>query len=387
MTMASTAEQTAADAPVLIVERAAANDRVVVYAQLNAPKALNSLSRAMINVLMPKLGEWAARDDVACVVLHGSGERAFCAGGDIMELYRAMREADGAPSPYAEEFFADEYRLDYTIHTFPKPILCWGTGAVMGGGLGMLAGASHRVVTENTTIAMPEVGIGLFPDVGAGWFLNRMPGRVGLFLALTGSPVNATDAWLVGLADAYVGSGQREAVFDALTTIDWQDEARANASRLTQLLHGFEQQAPDRPESRVLAHREIITRVTDAPDVVGVQSALDVIDSDDPWLQRAIRTMAGASPTSMSVAFEQWHTGRHLSLADTFRREFAMAAQFTRHPDIAEGIRALLVDKDKQPHWSPPRLADVSAEHVAEHFRLPADYAEHPLADLGQTRT
>src|SRR5699024_3623962 len=145
---------------------------------------------------MPQLTQWATRDDVVCVVIHGTDERAFCAGGDIINLYHAMRAADGAPSAQAEGFFASEYRLDYTIHTFPKPLLCWGTGAVMGGGLGIMAGASHRVVTENTTIAMPEVGIGLFPDVAAGWFLNRMPGRMGLFLALTGSPMNATDAWL-----------------------------------------------------------------------------------------------------------------------------------------------------------------------------------------------
>lgn len=371
-----------ADAPVLFSESKADNDRIVAYAQLNAPKTLNALSKPMIDQLMPKLAEWADRDEVVCVVLHGTGEKAFCAGGDIINLYRAMRAADGTPSADAEGFFADEYRLDYTIHTFPKPILCWGTGTVMGGGLGIMAGASHRVATENTVIAMPEVGIGLFPDVGAGWFLNRMPGRIGLFLALTGSPMNATDAWLVGLADAYVGSDQRDAVFDALTTVAWRGDARTDGSLLSQLLGDFENKAPDRPESRVLAHQNTIARITAAPDVAGIQAALESSQSDDPWLQRAAKTMTNASPTSMAVAFEQWHTGGHLSLAETFQREFAIAVQFTRHPDFAEGIRALLVDKDRHPAWSPGRLADVTDDQVAQYFRLPVDYDNHPLADF-----
>ncbi|HLQ85398.1 MAG TPA: enoyl-CoA hydratase/isomerase family protein [Salinisphaeraceae bacterium] len=363
-------------------EQQTTSGHVVAYVLLNAPKALNALSKAMIDRLIPKLAEWRVREDVVCVVLHGAGEKAFCAGGDIIGLYNAMRAAAGAPSPDAEAFFAAEYRLDYTIHNYPKPILCWGTGAVMGGGLGILAGASHRVVTENTTIAMPEVGIGLFPDVAAGWFLNRMPGRVGLFLALTGSPIHATDAWLVGLADARIEAAQREAVFAALADVRWQGDTRIDASLLSGLLRGFESGTEDWTAANVLAHRDVIARVTDASDVASVQAALAQEDSDDKWLQRAAKTMASASPTSMVIAFEQWHIGAHLSLAQTFQREFAIAVQCTRHPDFAEGIRALLVDKDKQPAWSPARLEDVTMEHIAEHFRLPADYHEHPLADL-----
>jgi len=371
------------DAPILFSEHAAENGYVIAHAQLNAPKALNSLSKAMIDALMPKLVEWRERDDVVCVVVHGTGEKAFCAGGDIINLYHAMRAADGAPSAQAESFFAAEYRLDYTIHTYPKPVLCWGTGTVMGGGLGIMVGASHRVVTENTTIAMPEVGIGLLPDVGAGWFLNRMPGRTGLFLGLTGSPMNATDALLTGLADIYLGSDLRDIVFHALTRLTWQGEARADRSLLSQLLREFEHGAPDRPASRVLAHQDMIARVTDAADVAGMQQALEAADSSDPWLRRAAKTMARACPTSMAVAFAQWHSGGHLSLADTFRREFAIAVQCTRQPDFAEGIRALLIDKDKQPAWSPARLADVTDTHIEQYFRLPDDYDAHPLADFG----
>jgi len=376
--------QAVSEDPVLFVERRGGNGRVVAFVQLNAPRALNSLSRTMIDRITLQLEEWRERDDVVCVVLHGSGEKAFCAGGDIMGLYRAMRAAEGEPSAEAEGFFAAEYRLDYTIHSYPKPIVCWGTGAVMGGGLGIMVGAGHRVVTETTIIAMPEVGIGLFPDVAAGWFLNRMPSRVGLFLALTGSQLNATDAWLVGLADAHVGSDRREAVFEALVEQDWHGDSRRDSSLVARTLRRFEPAATERPESRVLAHRDAIARTTDQADVAGMQAALQQVRDEDAWLQRAACTMAGASPTSLTLAFEQWQTGGALSLADTFRREYAIAVQCTRQPDFAEGIRALLVDKDKSPAWSPATLDEVDDDHVARHFELPADYEQHPLADLGR---
>ncbi len=375
-------EQAAAEPPIVFSERATQNGRCVVYAMLNAPKSLNALSKTMIDSLTEKLAEWGERDDVVCVVLYGAGDRALCAGGDVIGLYRAMREADGGPSATAEGFFAAEYRLDYAIHTYSKPVLCWGNGTVMGGGLGIMAGASHRVATEKTAIAMPEVGIGLFPDVGAGWFLNRMPGRAGLFLALTGSPVNATDAFLLGLADVFIDSAERDAVFAALAGIDWQADMRRDSSLLSRALREYEQTAAARPDSQVLAHQDVIARVTDAPDAAGIHAALVDAMGDDAWLQRGAKTMERASPSSMAVAFEQWHSGGHLSLKETFMREFAMAVQFTRHPDFAEGIRALLVDKDRQPAWSPPRLADVSDEHVARHFRLPDDYDENPLKAL-----
>ncbi len=367
---------------IVFSERAGPRGRCAAFAMLDAPKSLNALSKTMIDALTEKLAEWRERDDVVCVVLYGSGDRALCAGGDVIGLYRAMREADGGPSATAEGFFAAEYRLDYAIHTYPKPLLCWGTGTVMGGGLGLMAGASHRVVTDQTAIAMPEVGIGLFPDVGAGWFLNRMPGRTGLFLALTGSPVNATDAFLLGLADGFIGSDMRDAVFDALAEVDWQGDTRIDSSLLSQALRVFERAAPARPASQVLSHQDTIARVTDAPDVAGMYAALRDAMGDDPWLQRGAKTMERASPSSMAVAFEQWHSGGHLSVKETFMREFAMAVQFTRHPDFAEGIRALLVDKDRQPAWSPSRLADVSDEHVARHFRLPDDYDENPLKTM-----
>src|SRR5690606_3190798 len=206
-------EQGMTEHAVLFEERAAGGGKRIAFAQLNAEKSLNALNQTMIDLLRPRLAAWAEDPAIACVVLSGSGDKAFCAGGDIIGLYRAMREHPGGPNPLVERFFETEYRLDYQIHTYPKPILCWGHGIVMGGGLGLMAGASHRVATERSRIAMPELGIGFFRDVGASWFLNRMPGRLGLYLGLTGSTLNATDALYAGLADYFVPAAQRDAVF------------------------------------------------------------------------------------------------------------------------------------------------------------------------------
>ena len=189
------------NAPVLFEERAAGSYRIGI-ATLNAPGTLNGLSLAMVDALAAKLDAWAGDSGLVLVVLRGAGDKAFCAGGDLHALYAGMREAgvggraavDPLSIPYAREFFAREYRLDYQIHAYPKPILCWGQGIVMGGGIGLMAGASHRVVTETSRLAMPEIGIGLFPDVGGSWMLARAPGASGRFLALTGASINAADA-------------------------------------------------------------------------------------------------------------------------------------------------------------------------------------------------
>lgn len=373
------------EANVLFEERAAADGRVVAFAKLNAERALNSLSREMIEALQAQLDAWAARKDVACVVLHGAGEKAFCAGGDVMGLYKAITATGDAPSPEAEAFFADEYRLDHTIHRFPKPVLCWGNGTVMGGGLGVMAGASHRVVTERSKIAMPEVTIGLFPDVGASWFLGRMPQRIGLFLGLTTTPMQPGDALWLGLADYRIDSDKREALFDALTGLDWQGERNADHAVLARALRDVEDAgaADDaRRDSALFARQSSIARLTDAATVAEFQDRLTAQAEADEWFAHGAKAIAKASPMSLAVVHRQLGRDPKLSIEDVFRRELAMAIACTRGPDFAEGIRALLIDKDKNPQWSPATLAKVDEAAVAAHFTLPSDYAKHPLADL-----
>lgn len=371
------------EAAVLFDERVAANGKRIGFAQLNAEASLNALSQAMIDLLRPQLDAWANDEGIACVVLLGRGERAFCAGGDIVSLYNAMRENAGASREQAERFFETEYRLDYQIHTYPKPMLCWGDGIVMGGGLGLMSGCSHRVVTERSRIAMPEGGIGFFPDVAGTWFLNRMPGRTGLYLGLTGASMNAADALYLDLADFFIRSEQRDAIFEALREAHWSGDASANQQELSLLLRRFSAQSQKAlPVSKVQQHRQLIDRVTDRTSVADILSALSEEQTEDEWLASALKSLQRGSPTASMVFFEQYRRGRHLSLKEVFILELNMAVQFTRRHDFTEGVRALLVDKDRQPKWQPATLAEVSAAEVNAYFEPPAGFTPSPLADL-----
>lgn len=373
------------DDKVVFEERAAAGGRCVAFARLNAERTLNALSLDMVETLQAQLDRWAQRDDVVCVVLYGAGDKGFCAGGDVVGLYKAMRAAEGKPSDKAEQFFASEYRLDHSIHRYPKPLLCWGHGTVMGGGLGLLVGASHRVVTERSKIAMPEITIGLFPDVGSSWFLGRMPNRIGLFLGLTTIPMQPADALWLGVADYYLDGGERADVFTALTELDWRDDRCANDSVLSDGLRHFERrQNVDllRAASPVFARQSAIARITDAPDVVEFKRRLAAQADEDVWFRHGAKAMVAGSPTSMAVVHRQLHGAGRMSIEQAFQREFAIAVQCTRHPDLAEGVRALLVDKDRTPEWTPATLAEVDAARVETHFSLPDDYRRHPLTDL-----
>lgn len=217
-------------APVLFEERAAANGMRFGIATLNSPQTLNGLSLEMVELLAARLDAWARDPGVALVVLQGAGEKAFCAGGDLHGLYRSMTENAGKgpwANAYARRFFELEYRLDYRIHTYPKPVLCWGHGIVMGGGIGLMMGASHRVVSEASRMAMPEVSIGLFPDVGGSWLLNRMPGRIGMFLALTGAQLNTADAFFAGMADFRLDHADWPKLLESLQDQPWAGQAQA----------------------------------------------------------------------------------------------------------------------------------------------------------------
>jgi len=360
-------------APIQFREVACAGGRKIGFARLNAEKALNALSLDMIRPLDARLRAWAADEALACVVLDGAGEKAFCAGGDIRALYKAMREHPGdAANPQTLAFFSEEYRLDYLIHTYPKPLLVWGGGIVMGGGLGLLAGASHRVVTETSRIAMPEISIGLFPDVGGSWFLRRMPGHAGLFVALTGVSLNGRDARYVGLADHLLLAKERESVFEQLCGLPWRQEPQENRALLTGLLDGFPAAQSAAPAGNVERHAAIIDAMCAADSLAEVVARIEREAGDDAWLKRGADTLKSGSPTTAALIWELSRRARELALADVFRLELIVALQCCAHPDFAEGVRALLIDKDNAPRWTPATLAQVEPAWVAEHFIEPA---------------
>ncbi|RZL92299.1 MAG: enoyl-CoA hydratase/isomerase family protein [Variovorax sp.] len=363
---------------VLLGDIATAGGRLFGHATLNSAATLNALSLDMIDRLGPMLSEWANDARVAAVVLDAVGDKAFCAGGDLQLLYASMRDtAKGQVPLRAAEFFEREYRLDYQIHTYPKPILCWGHGIVMGGGIGLLAGASHRVATPRTRLAMPEISLGLYPDVGGSWFLRRAPGKSGLFLALTGASLNAADARFVGLVDFVLANEQKAQVLSAIAANHWVDNADENSAQLSHIL-GQNALHDELAESQVRKHYDLIDATIGHDSLADIALRLQALSlHDDPWLSHAAITFVKGSPTSAALSFALWRRVLHLSMADVLRLEYHVSVACARFGDFAEGIRALIIDKDRNPRWRPASLAEVSEAHI-QSFMQPT----HPLADL-----
>lgn len=349
---------------------------------LSVSTTLNSLTLEMVDLLQEKLGQWRDDSAIAAIFIEGAGEKAFCAGGDVQALYQSVTNSSpGGPCEYAETFFRREYRLDYTLHTYPKPVVCWGHGIVMGGGLGVMAGCSHRVVTEKTRIAMPEVTIALFPDVGGSWFLNHMPGRAGHFLALTGASINAADAIYTGIADRFISSERREEVVQALLRQKWQTDALANHALVRHTLRPFAEQSVSQcPGGQVEPHLGSIATLCDGDDVHEIIDNILSQQTQDPWLSAARKSLAQGSPLAALWIFRQLTETRLASLREVFQAELSLATNIMRHPEFAEGVRALLIDKDRNPAWQYQSTRDVPADVLDSFFTAPWD--ENPLADL-----
>ena len=371
--------------PVLIETLTTASGHRFGRATLNAPARLNALSLEMVDLLDPQLKQWGADPEIAGVIHDAAGDKAFCAGGDVIGLHDAIKATPTGQIPeLPAAFFEREYRLDYRIHTFPKPFLCWGNGIVMGGGKGLLAGASHRVATPTTRMAMPEIQIGLYPDVGGSWVLGRMPGGIGIFLALTAASLNAADARFIGLADFIVPHDRHGALLEAITASVWAGEREADGARLSHLLEGLGQDVA-LPASPLRTHYDRINAVIGHDRLRDAAGRIDALaDDPDPWLAAAGKAFRHGSPTSAALAVELQRRARLMSLADIFRLEWNASIGCCLHGEFAEGVRALLVDKDKKPRWQPATLDEVTPELIADYLKPRYRGKEHPLADLGR---
>ena len=380
------------------------NGKKIGVITLNSPKSLNALSGDMIALLYPKLITWQKQQNIAAVFLQGEGEKAFCAGGDIVHLYSAMKSnamktntlkstntefsvdalsADNKFAPEIEDYFTQEYQLDFLIHTFNKPFIVWGNGIVMGGGLGMLVGASHRVVTENSRIAMPEISIGLFPDVGGSYFLNKMPAGCGLFLALTGASINAADAKFCQLADYFVEQQQKDNFVSQLKMINWGETVPLNHDKASQLLQEFEQGSVSKlPVSPLREHQTLITKLVEKHDLITIVTAILSIDTEDKWLSRAQKSLKNGSALSAQLAYSQLQRGKGMTLADCFRMELNLAVKCGHFGEFLEGVRALLIDKDNSPQWHYPSVELIETKVLDWFFESTWLKAEHPLAKL-----
>nr|WP_297398432.1 enoyl-CoA hydratase/isomerase family protein [uncultured Marinobacter sp.] len=333
---------------------------------LNAPASLNALTEAMIEQAQATLDGWARDQRICLVVIRGAGDRAFCAGGNLRTLYNSLTGGDPAA---ASRFFTREYRLDYTLHRFPKPVVGLAHGVVMGGGLGLLSGCRYRLVTPDVTLAMPEISIGLFPDVGASWFLNRLPGRLGLFMGLTGARLNVSDSLRVGLADMAWSSEDRERLPARLQEERWTGQPAADDNRLFRLLN--QMPGPDYralPESHLARHEQDIARLSAGDQLPDIVDQLLSAEFDSEWWNAGMANLREGCPVSAWLVWTQLRKAQQMSLKDVFRMELAMAQACTRRPDLAEGVRARLVDKD-QPVWTFPGVADVPDDVVMAHFK------------------
>lgn len=369
------------EAAVLFEERASGSGKYFGIATLNSEKTLNSLTFEMVQLLLKQLRQWQADEAIACVFIQGAGPKALCAGGDVQQLYQSAVSQPGGPCEEAEAFFELEYRMNYLLHTYAKPIICWGHGIVMGGGLGILAGCSHRVVTEKTRMAMPEVTIALFPDVGGSWFLNRMPGRVGLFLALTAAQMNGPDCIYTGIADRFIANTHQQDILDAIATLQWNENSKLHAQQVTKVLRRFEAKSAElKPAGNVEQHYEIIQSLTDRDSFYEIVDAITSEQTEDTWLQRASGALTHGSPISACNIQQALELTVHMSLAEVFAFELMLATNIVRHPEFAEGVRALLIDKDKNPRWQYASVRDVPAQ-LMQHMVTPP-WPNNPLDNI-----
>jgi len=370
----------------LLVETLSCNDGSLIgVLTLNRPQTLNGLSLEMTRIMDKALRQWSDQPEVVAVIMKGAGEKAFCAGGDLHGLYHEMLEHAGQPATankYANDFFSEEYALDYLIHTYHKPIICWGDGIVMGGGMGLMAGASHRIVTNTSKVAMPEINIGLFPDVGGSWLLARCPGHTGLFLALTGALLGASDAIYCSMADFALDRSHYADLVQALRNQKWQ-RSSADYQLVTDTIHSIPQ-LPLEP-GPLEKNRQVIDRACQENELERVAANLIALgSSEDQWLQRASHTFQKGCPATARLSWHLLRKARHMSLAEVFQMEFWVAIECAARGNFQEGIRAVLVDKDRNPKWNPATLQETAGDWITPYFARSIHDPDHPLADLGK---
>ena len=333
---------------------------------INRPQALNALSLANYRRIAPALAEWAKDPTVHAVVVRGAGGRAFCAGGDV----RAIWEAGRAPDADAEAtavFFREEYRLIHAIHRFPKPYIAVIDGITMGGGAGISVNGAFRIATEHTLFAMPETGIGLFPDVGATRFLNRCPGEVGRYLGLTGARLGAADALYCGFATHFVPRDRVDPLLAALAASRW--ETGRGFAQAEAVLAAF---AADPGAPTLAALRGPIDRsfagdtVEEILDTLAAEAASE--GADAAWAAETRTRLLAKSPTSLKVTLRQLRTGREYDLDQALQLEYRLTHRFMAGHDFYEGVRAVVIDKNQAPRWRPATLAEVDDAAVAAYF-------------------
>ncbi|MDC2866373.1 MULTISPECIES: enoyl-CoA hydratase/isomerase family protein [unclassified Bacillus (in: firmicutes)] len=327
---------------------------------LNRPKALNSISYEMIGPITQKLKEWEVDNQIHLVIIKGTGTKGLCAGGDIKTLYEAR--LDDSSMQKAERFFEDEFQLDMLIYKFSKPIVACLDGFVMGGGVGLTYGASHRIVTERTKWAMPEMNIGFFPDVGSAYFLNQAPGCIGRYLALTASVIKAPDVLYINAADFYLTSENLNAFLNRIKQVDWHTKDIHTA--LTDLINDYSELPITESElspSQIEINKHFSFHT--------VEEIIHSLEKDaSPFATQTKATILSKSPFSLKVTLKQFIDGEEKTLEECFATDLVLAKNFLKHEDFFEGIRSVVIDKDQNPQYKYKHLEEVSDEVVNNFF-------------------
>ena len=346
-------------AQVLFEEKSANNGYKIAMATLNVPKSLNALNLSMIKLLHKQLTAWLTDPEIAVIMLMGSGEKAFCAGGDV----RSIVEQGVQKNAIAKEFFATEYKMNARIHHFSKPFIALLDGIVMGGGVGVSIHGSHRIVTEKTLFAMPESAIGLIPDVGGSYFLPRLPGALGRYLGLTGARLKGSDILHAGIGTAYMSSDKINDFVEAL-----KNEDIISHDDVDQLIAKI---AEDPGHAPIDEFRDLIDAAFSELTVEDIFEHLSEIDHD--WARETYAVLKKMSPISLKVITEQLNRGGKLEFDDCMIMEYRIVCAISAYDsDFYEGVRAVLIDKDHNPNWMPATLGDVSHDMVLAHFNVPS---------------
>ena len=343
-------------------------DRNVGRIRLNRPKAIHALTREMCDAMSEVLLAWREDPSIQVVVIDHAEGRGFCAGGDVVMLARS----GAGDASDAKRFFFSEYRLNHLLFTYPKPTVAIMDGITMGGGVGISLPCEYRVATENTRLAMPETGIGLFPDVGGGWYLSRLPGRVGQFMALTGARLDASECLYLGLATNYIEQSSLEELHERILKAPGRIQGALGAA------------AAIAPDAKIEANMGQITKLFASDRLEDVLAALEEDGSD--WAQSELATLKSKSPLSCKVSLRLLAEGANRSsFAEEMRAEYALAGRIVRTHDFREGVRALLIDKDNNPQWDPPTPEEVDDEMLDVLFEpLPEREAWTPFRETRQ---
>lgn len=331
---------------------------------LNRPQALNALTHEMAIALYEQLEQWEAEQEIKAVTIQGKGEKAFCAGGDIRKIYDARHDKHLA----IKQFFWDEYRLNHRIHHYPKPYIALLDGITMGGGVGVSIHGSHRIATELFSFAMPETGIGFFPDIGGSYFLSRCPGQTGIYLGLTGTRIKAADALYLGLIDYFVLEEKKAELLDALASTRLLGYPH---TAITEIIKSFSTPAETAP---LINYRELIDQCFVFNTIEEIFTALRAQDNE--WCTNTLKILQSKSPTSLKVTLQQLRNAATLDFDQCMQMEYRMVLRFLAGHDFYEGVRAVIVDKDQKPQWQPAELSAVTQNDVDKYFAPLTDTPE-----------